>query len=44
VTFDEDVDPENATATYTRGILTISLPIAPKPTPRETVSIRVKLS
>jgi HSP20 family protein len=44
VTFDEDVDPENATATYARGILTISLPIAPKPTPRETVSIRVKLS
>jgi HSP20 family protein len=44
VTLDEDVDPENATATYARGILTISLPIAPKPAPRETVSIRVRPS
>jgi HSP20 family protein len=44
VTLDEDVDPENATATYARGILTISLPIAPKPAPGETVSIRVRLS
>jgi HSP20 family protein len=41
VTLAEDVDPEEATATYERGILTIRLPIAPKPTPRESISIEV---
>jgi HSP20 family protein len=44
VTLDEDVDPERASATYARGILTITLPITPKPAPRESVSIRVRLS
>jgi HSP20 family protein len=41
VTLAEDVDPEAATATYDRGILTIQLPIAPKPVPRESISIEV---
>jgi HSP20 family protein len=41
VTLAEDVDPEDATATYDRGILTIQLPIAPKPAPRESISIVV---
>jgi HSP20 family protein len=41
VTLAEDVDPEEATATYDRGILTIQLPIAPKPAPRESISIEV---
>jgi HSP20 family molecular chaperone IbpA len=40
----EDVDPDEATATYDRGILTIRLPIAPKPAPRESVSITVRAS
>jgi HSP20 family protein len=44
VTLDEDVDPENASATYERGILTVKLPIAPKPTPRESVLITVRTS
>ena len=39
----EDVDPEQATATYERGILTIRLPIAPKPAQRQTISIEVTL-
>jgi HSP20 family protein len=44
VTLDEDVDPEQATATYARGILTITLPIAPKPAPSASVLIRVRTS
>jgi HSP20 family protein len=44
VTLAEDVDPEDATATYERGILTVKLPIAPRPTPRESVAIRVRTS
>jgi HSP20 family protein len=43
VTLAEDVDPEDATATYERGILRISLPLAPKPTPQQTISIEVTL-
>lgn len=43
VTLAEDVDPEEATATYERGILTIRLPIAPKPAPAESISIEVTL-
>ena len=43
VALDEDVDPEQATATYARGILTITLPIAPKPA-RESILIRVRTS
>ena len=44
VTLAEDVDPEEATATYERGILIIRLPIAPKPAPRESISIEVTTS
>jgi HSP20 family protein len=40
----EDVDPEAAAATYERGILRITLPITPKPQPRESVSIAVSRS
>ena len=42
ITLAEDVDPEAATATYERGILTVRLPIAPRPAPRESVSIVVR--
>src|SRR5436305_9835330 len=31
VVLSEDVDPERATASYDRGILRVSLPVAPKP-------------
>ena len=44
VTLDDDVDPEQATATYARGILTITLPISPKPAPRASVTIQVRTS
>jgi HSP20 family protein len=44
VTLAEDVDPEQSTATYERGILTIRLPIAPKPAQRESISIEVTTS
>ena len=44
ITLAEEVDPERATATYERGMLTIQLPIAPRPTPRESVSISVRTS
>jgi HSP20 family molecular chaperone IbpA len=41
VVLGEDIDPDRATATYERGILRITLPIAPKPEARESVSIVV---
>ena len=41
VTLAEDVDPDGATATYDRGLLTIRMPIAPRPAPRESISIVV---
>jgi len=44
ITLAEDVDPEEAAATYERGILTIRLPIAPKPVPRESIAIEVRTS
>jgi HSP20 family protein len=44
VTLDEDVDPEEAIATYERGILTVRLPIAPKRVPRDSVAIKVRTS
>jgi HSP20 family protein len=42
ITLSEDVDPEDASATYERGIMTVRLPIAPRPAPRESVSIVVR--
>ena len=44
ITLTEDVDPEKATATYERGMLTIRLPVAPRPAARENVSISVRSS
>jgi HSP20 family protein len=44
ITLAEDIDPENASATYERGILTVRLPVAPQPTPRESVLIAVRMS
>jgi HSP20 family protein len=44
ITLAEDIDPEGASASYERGILTVRLPIAPRPAPRESVSISVRLS
>jgi HSP20 family molecular chaperone IbpA len=41
VLLDEDVDAEAASASYARGMLRVTLPIAPKPTPQERVSIEV---
>jgi HSP20 family protein len=42
ITLSEDIDPEQASATYERGILTVRLPVAPRPAPRESVSIEVR--
>jgi HSP20 family protein len=42
ITLAEDIDPEEAVATYERGILTVRLPIAPRPAPRESVLIAVR--
>ena len=42
LTFAEDIDPDAASASYERGILRITLPIAPKPAQRESVSIPVR--
>jgi HSP20 family protein len=42
ITLAEDVDPEGAAATYERGILTVRLPVAPRPVARERVSITVR--
>jgi HSP20 family protein len=44
ITLSVDIDPEEASATYERGILTIRLPIAPRPAPRESVTIVVRRS
>ena len=44
ITLAEDVDPEQATATYERGMLTVTVPITPKPAPRASVSISVRTS
>jgi HSP20 family protein len=44
ITLAEDVDPDRATATYDRGMLIIHLPVAPRPTPRASVSITVRTS
>jgi HSP20 family protein len=42
VVLSEDIDPDDATATYERGILRITLPIAAQPVPRERVPITVR--
>ena len=42
VALGEDVDAERATATYERGILRVTLPVAPKPEARESVLIEVR--
>jgi HSP20 family protein len=42
VVLTEDVDPDRASATYERGILRVTLPLAAKPEPRESVSIEVR--
>jgi HSP20 family protein len=44
VTFDEDVDPEAATATYERGVLRVTLPLAPQRAPQERVPIEVRVA
>ena len=44
VALSEDIDPENASATYERGVLRIVLPIAPKPVPVHNVAITVRTS
>ena len=44
IALNEDVDPDGATATYERGILRVTLPIAPQPEPRESVAIPVRTS
>jgi HSP20 family protein len=44
ITLAENIDPEKASATYERGMLTIRLPIAPQPAPRESVTITVTLT
>ena len=44
ITLAVNIDPEDATATYERGILTVRLPILPRPAPRESVTIIVRTS
>jgi len=44
VTLATDIDLDAATATYELGILTVRLPIAPEPVPRESVPIKVNVS
>jgi HSP20 family protein len=44
ITLSDDIDPDHATATYERGMLTIRLPLAPRPATRERVTIVVRSS
>ena len=41
ITLAENIDPEQATATYERGVLTVRFPLAPRPAPQERVAIVV---
>ena len=43
VTWDEEVDAEAASASYERGMLRVTLPIAPKRAPQERVPIAVRM-
>jgi HSP20 family protein len=43
VTWDDDVDAEAASATYERGMLRVTLPLAPKRAPQERVAIEVRM-
>jgi HSP20 family molecular chaperone IbpA len=43
VTWDVEVDPEHATASYVRGMLEISLPLAPERIRQERVEIHVRM-
>jgi HSP20 family molecular chaperone IbpA len=42
VTWDAEIDPEGGVASYESGMLTITLPIAPKRVPQERVPIAVR--
>jgi HSP20 family protein len=42
VTWDEEIDPEGAVASYERGMLTVTLPIAPKRASQERILIAVR--
>jgi HSP20 family protein len=42
IALDEPVDTAAATARYERGMLTVELPIAPKPAKKERVSIAIR--
>jgi len=42
VVLSEDINPDGASAAYERGILRITLPVAPKPHVQERVSIPVR--
>jgi HSP20 family protein len=42
VTLDEDIDAQAASATYERGMLRVTLPVAPKREPQERVAIAVR--
>jgi HSP20 family protein len=44
ITLAEDIDPDGASTSFERGILTIRLPIVPQPAPRESVTIVVRTS
>jgi HSP20 family protein len=43
VSWDGEVDAEGASATYERGMLRVTLPIAPKPAPQERIAITVRM-
>ncbi len=43
VTWDEEIDPDRATASYERGMLRIALPIAPERAQQQRVEIHVRL-
>jgi HSP20 family protein len=44
ITLAENIDPEDASATYERGILTVRLSVVPRPAPRASVAISVRTS